>query len=637
MCTIDGTFQLPGPAGWLIGFLEEGRPVPLLAVALDSAADWSECPLAPRGLAVLGVYSVGCPAAEAAQQLAALVAAARGKLPAIAQAEASGFLLCAASSDGTDGTVSYFLGKALQPTEVLPLAERRELFASSHVALRARLSARLPMPSRAGAQLLAEQLRSDRVHFDFPDARHVGVVAASAAAAAGALLCAALAGGAGGEGDEDDDEAERGAKGPKGKKGGGKAKGGAAKKRPGAVDAVGAAEAEAAASAAAAEAAEAATRQIFSARVLLEASAPAGGAALSLSLNPAAPGGSSSKPRCVQLDAIVHCRRDSPLSSALHELRFELAEQAEALGSLLVEGVRPVACVVHPDGLAVPVTVTYALREGEEASEPSAQAARESLHRRLGLLSDRPLLRTCNALGGDGGGVGAGIPGLLRDTHLGLGPTGLSGGKASLVQGSYEYYHYLQPTGYGQKPGKYDDNGWGCAYRSLMSIVSWFRLQKYTSLPNPTHYEIQQTLVHHCGQEAADLLGKKKWLGSFDLSLFLEHALGVQCKTMSCNSGHDIGANARQLAHHFETQGTPVMIGGGQLAFTLLGVDFNDQTGEARFLIMDPHYVGPDELSSIQPKWVGWKSQDSVTHMGTKLFQKEEVYNLCLPQRPSCV
>ena len=34
------------------------------------------------------------------------------------------------------------------------------------------------------------------------------------------------------------------------------------------------------------------------------------------------------------------------------------------------------------------------------------------------------------------------------------------------------------------------------------------------------------------------------------------------------------------------------MIGGGELAFTLLGVDFNPNSGETRFLIMDPHYEG---------------------------------------------
>jgi hypothetical protein len=34
------------------------------------------------------------------------------------------------------------------------------------------------------------------------------------------------------------------------------------------------------------------------------------------------------------------------------------------------------------------------------------------------------------------------------------------------------------------------------------------------------------------------------------------------------------------------------MVGGGVLAYTLLGVHFNEQTGEAAFLILDPHYTG---------------------------------------------
>lgn len=29
--------------------------------------------------------------------------------------------------------------------------------------------------------------------------------------------------------------------------------------------------------------------------------------------------------------------------------------------------------------------------------------------------------------------------------------------------------------------------GWGCAYRSLQTIISWFRLQHYTSITVPTH------------------------------------------------------------------------------------------------------------------------------------------------------
>ena len=168
-----------------------------------------------------------------------------------------------------------------------------------------------------------------------------------------------------------------------------------------------------------------------------------------------------------------------------------------------------------------------------------------------------------------------------------------------------------------------------------MSIISWYRLQGYTTLPNPTHYEIQKTLVEHCGQDPTNLLGKPMWLGSQDLAYYLEHALGVTCKTEMFNTGDDVASGSRKLAHHFETQGTPIMIGGGELAFTLLGVDFDERTGDTRYLIMDPHYEGADDLSRIRPKWVGWKAADSLTHLNTKLFKSDTFYAFCLPMRPS--
>ena len=43
--------------------------------------------------------------------------------------------------------------------------------------------------------------------------------------------------------------------------------------------------------------------------------------------------------------------------------------------------------------------------------------------------------------------------------------------------------------------GKTDDAGWGCAYRSLQTIHSWFRCQHYTRTPVPSLKDIQQTLV----------------------------------------------------------------------------------------------------------------------------------------------
>ena len=45
--------------------------------------------------------------------------------------------------------------------------------------------------------------------------------------------------------------------------------------------------------------------------------------------------------------------------------------------------------------------------------------------------------------------------------------------------------------------------------------------------------------------------------------------------------------------------------GGGVLAHTILGVDWNEATGDVKFLILDPHYTGADDLRIIQDKVKG--------------------------------
>lgn len=42
--------------------------------------------------------------------------------------------------------------------------------------------------------------------------------------------------------------------------------------------------------------------------------------------------------------------------------------------------------------------------------------------------------------------------------------------------------------------------------------------------------------------------------------------------------------------------------GGGVLAHTILGVDFNEVTGDVKFLILDPHYTGAEDLKVILEK-----------------------------------
>jgi Ufm1-specific protease 2 len=70
--------------------------------------------------------------------------------------------------------------------------------------------------------------------------------------------------------------------------------------------------------------------------------------------------------------------------------------------------------------------------------------------------------------------------------------------------------------------------------------------------------------------------------------------------------------------------------GGGVLAHTILGVAFNPDSGDIRFLILDPHYTQGEDLTLIQTKgWCGWKGPD--------FWTKTAFYNLCMPQRPACL
>ncbi|CAA6659621.1 unnamed protein product [Spirodela intermedia] len=304
-----------------------------------------------------------------------------------------------------------------------------------------------------------------------------------------------------------------------------------------------------------------------------------------------------------KLDVLCYSSRDFPLVSAVSKLIIPgLVDQLFKLKEII----SPKLSTKHPQVI-------------------------RTLHLRLGLPVDRPLLLianslnfTCTTSGRDS--IRNGCT-LLKDVHTNIPSSGVSGGLMSLIQGSYEYYHYLQ--------NGFDDNGWGCAYRSLQTIISWFRLQYYTSIEVPSHREIQQALVE-IGDKEPSFVGSREWIGAIELSFVLDKLLGVSCKIMNVRSGVELPEKCRELALHFETQGTPVMIGGGVLAYTLLGVDYNDVTGDCAFLILDPHYTGTDEIKRVvSGGWCGWKK--AVDSRGKNFFLSDKFYNLLLPQRPNMV
>ncbi|KAA8540731.1 hypothetical protein F0562_024350 [Nyssa sinensis] len=338
-----------------------------------------------------------------------------------------------------------------------------------------------------------------------------------------------------------------------------------------------------------------------------------------------------------KLELLCYAAKDLPLAFAVSKLIIPgLVEQLHTAKNAILPNLMTQHSQLRPyhfcpPGFLHPIGVIYELIYGE--TEMKQVEVRKSLHLRLGLPFDRPLLRIANAINlsitkdsGRSSSIQKGTP-LLKDVHLGIPSSGVSGGASFLIQGSYEYYHYLQEG--------FDDSGWGCAYRSLQTIISWFRLQHYTSIDVPSHREIQQSLVE-IGDKDPSFIGSREWIGAIELSFVLDKLLGVSCKVINVRSGAELPEKCRELALHFENQGTPIMIGGGVLAYTLLGVDYNEASGDCAFLILDPHYTGNDELKKIvNGGWCGWKK--AVDNKGKHFFLHDKFYNLLLPQRPNMV
>ena len=346
---------------------------------------------------------------------------------------------------------------------------------------------------------------------------------------------------------------------------------------------------------------------------------------------------------------------EQPLGEALVDLGLMCAAQLRRLsrtrggGGLIGRG-NPTSFLfdLHKFGIPHAIAASYCLTadpredlsegkpstmQGGEAKRPDLVAARASLHARLGLPTDRPLLRSSCALSFDtlGKGVGRCAQTRLKNAHRFIPGSLLPGDRFDrcvVVRGDYEYYHYLQDG--------IDDKGWGCAYRSLQTILSWFRLNNYTTVPMPMHRQIQEILVA-AKDKPESFVGSRTWIGGTEIARVLESLLpDVTCRMIRTATGPAIADHARTLQEHFATEGTPVMIGGGALAFTLLGVAFNAATGASRFLILDPHYCGDEVVQTITSKVVplmGYKGIPCEWRAATTF--KDGSYSLCLPLRPN--
>lgn len=326
----------------------------------------------------------------------------------------------------------------------------------------------------------------------------------------------------------------------------------------------------------------------------------------------------------INLDCLIYC---SPSSTRQQILDLVATSANHVLSESLSIANDGQVSITHHRVLGADLAVTFIspLHEDEQSAESVAR--RRCVHEALLLPTDRPLFRrSCSAFGAASTFTDGGWPGRLANVHHGIKSHGLGteGVSVHMVQGKYLYCHYLQD--------KFNDAKWGCAYRSLQTILSWCALEQYVQFEDgniPSHSQIQQALVD-VGDKKSQFVGSKEWIGANEVCYALEKLTGVTSKILHVSRGADMDSKGRELALHFDTQGSPVMVGGGVLAWTILGVARDARTGDTKFLILDPHYEGRDDLAVIQKKkWVAWKGGD--------VFVQDAFYNLCMPQRPKTV
>jgi hypothetical protein len=252
----------------------------------------------------------------------------------------------------------------------------------------------------------------------------------------------------------------------------------------------------------------------------------------------------------LHLDALGIVARELPVKDLMEVLKGASARQAGDIAACVLGEFKrcrgggevvslPQVHHFRPAGLAHFVTLVYPRRVDEAVYQP----LRRSWHVNFLLPLDRPLFRKENAVEFPnlGGGDAKKLKLRLRNVHSTIRDKhGVAGASdVALVQGSYVYYHYMQDA--------FDDDGWGCAYRSLQTLVSWLRLQGYTSATVPNHREIQQCLVD-IGDKEAKFLGSKQWIGSMEVGFVLETRCGIQSRFISVSSGAEMASKVRRFS-----------------------------------------------------------------------------------------
>ncbi|XP_058981752.1 probable Ufm1-specific protease 1 isoform X2 [Musca domestica] len=124
-----------------------------------------------------------------------------------------------------------------------------------------------------------------------------------------------------------------------------------------------------------------------------------------------------------------------------------------------------------------------------------------------------------------------------------------------LTREDFLYYHYGCDG--------FRDHGWGCAYRTLQSMISWILPKRHwQSLLNvPSLREIQQTLVR-IEDKPSRFVGSRDWIGALEVFYTVDTLYDVPCKILHVTRSEDLAQHIPELVKYFRDFGGFVMMGG---------------------------------------------------------------------------
>lgn len=147
-----------------------------------------------------------------------------------------------------------------------------------------------------------------------------------------------------------------------------------------------------------------------------------------------------------------------------------------------------------------------------------------------------------------------------------------------LTRGDFHYFHYGCDG--------FRDHGWGCAYRTLQSMISWIlhKQQRAAELNIPSLREIQETLVR-IEDKPKQFIGSRDWIGALEVFYTVDTLYDVPCKILHVTQHEDLNIHIPELLQYFQKYGGFVMMGGDMDAASkgIAGVHCN---GKESFLLV---------------------------------------------------